>query len=166
MASCAAPAGPHNFKPPSVVPVKEKIAESKTHIKSAQTASKTLSDETAVKSKAWQEAYDLLQKELSDAYLSATTAEERADQLQTQNNTLATAANQIDDKSIAAEKREAIVLTKYHKVKWILTMAATGLAFLLLWQFKGLISFIPPPYSFIVILGAPAIAGFLVFLLL
>lgn len=167
LCSCAAPQGPHNFRPPSVVPVKEKVVEAQTHVKSAQSAAKRIAAATTepCKTAEWQAAYDDLTKELNDAYLALSVANERADTLQKQNDTLATEANAVDDKRIAAEKREKVVLGKYHRVKSYLAAIAAAAVALLLWQFKSILSFLGP-YSVLAFIATPAAAAALVFLLL
>jgi len=107
-AGCATQRVQPHFQAPSVAPVKQAVTTVEQRLQGAQKAAAALDKECAAKSAGWQAAYDLLQKELSDAYLATQIAKERIDALDALNQELVGLANQVaDDRDKQAAKSQA-----------------------------------------------------------
>jgi hypothetical protein len=160
-ASCSAP---HKFAPPSVAPVREKIANAQEHVANAQThagLAKIAVDRARAIAPAelndLRQALDLASAEidsLTDELLHAQTALHDA---QLKLDTLEKRVGEQTEKLNAATEAARVAIGKYHLLKFYFCLIAAAAVFLVVFYFRKVLIAIPPPFS--IYAGAAAFAG-------
>lgn len=176
LCSCAGTRATPTFIQPSTAAIGQATAEAKAHTTKAQVSGRAAKQSIKqAEAKAPQaklelelagQQVDTLLTELDQTQDALSRSEGSRTQLDSELRTQTKLANQASTDLRELQPRLTAVTHKYHRAKLILGSLMTGAIALLMWKFKAMLAFIPPPYNLVVMAGAPVVAGTLIYLLL